>query len=161
MAGTAAPAPSRSLATGEMAVPAPVAAQIAPALVQVVHAAGLHHVSVQLNPGELGHVQIHIDRAPDGSAAVQVVVERPETLKLLIQDQAQLHRALDQAGLPQDGRSLNMSLGSPSSGTSDAGTGAPGQGFGGQPDRRPSHTPVQTAAIAHAAWQRAGIDITA
>jgi len=146
----------------EVAGAPPVAAQLAPVLVQVVHVAGLQHVTVQLNPEELGHVQVRIDRAPDGSAAVQVVVERPETLKLLIQDQAQLHRALDQAGLSQDGRSLNLSLGSPSSGNPDAGTGAPGQGFGGQPDRRPSgRTPVQTAAIAHAAWQRAGIDITA
>jgi len=130
-------------------------------VVQVVHTAGLRHVSVQLNPEELGHVQVHIDRAPDGSAAVLVVVERPETLRLLIQDQAQLHRALDQAGLPQDGRSLNLSLGSPGNGNSDAGAGAPGQGFGSQPERRPARNPAQTAAIAHAAWHRAGIDITA
>lgn len=165
MAGTGAPgiAPSPSLPVtkADATAPAAAAAQLAPALVQVVHAVGLRHVSVQLNPDELGHVQVHIDRAPDGSAAVQVVVERPETLKLLIQDQAQLHRALDDAGLPQDGRSLNLSLGSPSGGNPDAGTGPPSQGFGGQPDRRPGRTPAQTAALAHAAWQRAGIDITA
>ena len=155
------PATSAAASVTASAPPATAAAaQVAPVLVQAVHAGGAKHVTVQLNPDELGHVQIRIERGTDGSAAVQVLVERPETLKLLIQDQAQLHRALDSAGLPQDGRSLTMTLNTPDAGNasrqSDAGP--PGQGFSrGQPDRR-YEPPAQPS---RAAWLRAGVDITA
>ncbi len=44
------------------------------------------------------------------------VVDRPETLKLMLADQPQLHRALDAAGLPQDGRNVTLSLATPNPG---------------------------------------------
>lgn len=166
----AAPAASPLASAGAPAVTP--AAQMAPVLVHIARSSGMQHVTIQLSPDELGHVQVHIDRASDGSAVVQVTAERPETLKLLIQDQAQLHRALDDAGVPQDGRSLSLTLGPPSQtpsgaslgGGGDAGrqadSGPMGQGSPhGQPDRRAGQTSSLTAA--RAAWQRAGIDITA
>lgn len=153
------------------------AAQLAPALVQIGHAAGSNHITVRLDPLELGSVAIRIDRGNDGAAAVQVTVERPETLRLLLSDQPQLQRALDAAGLPQDGRTVTVTLATPEPGTSggssasaggDGSSGANpgGGGFGGQPGDRPGQRASRTipiASIAHpsSGWLRAGIDITA
>ena len=41
-----------------------------------------------------------------------LIVERPQTLLLLLRDQDQLHRALDQAGVPADGRTVSFHLAS-------------------------------------------------
>ena len=103
--------------------------QLAPALVQLTHAGGGGQLTLQLNPGELGRVHIQIDRAADGSASVHVTADRPETLQLLVADQAQLHHALDSAGLPQDGRTLSLSLTRPDASAGDGfGAGAGGNG---------------------------------
>ena len=63
---------------------------------------GAQSMMLRLTPSELGTVQIQISRDRDGAASVSVLVERPETLRLLLHDQAQLQHALTQAGLPQD-----------------------------------------------------------
>lgn len=93
--------------------------QVAPALVQLTHTANGGQLTLQLNPNELGRVHIQIDRAADGSANVQVTADRPETLQLLVADQAQLHHALDSAGLPQEGRTLSLNLAKPETSTSE------------------------------------------
>jgi flagellar hook-length control protein FliK len=67
-------------------------------------------LTLRLDPVELGHVQIHIERPKDGPATVALTVERPETLLLLLRDQTQLHQALDQAGVPADGRAVSFHL---------------------------------------------------
>jgi len=68
------------------------------------------HLTIQLDPGELGRVQVHIERTPDGPARVELVVERPDTLLMLLRDQPQLHRALDLAGVPAADRTLQFQL---------------------------------------------------
>ncbi len=70
-------------------------------------------MTVRLDPEALGAVQVRIDRPKDGPARIEVTVERPETLSLLLRDQPQLQRALDQAGIPQDGRSLTFQIATP------------------------------------------------
>jgi flagellar hook-length control protein FliK len=147
--------------------------------VQIAHAGGGHQITLRLDPGELGHVDIRIERAADGSAAIQVTVERPETLKLMLADQPQLHRALDAAGLPQDGRSLTLSLATPNPGGGGNHPGPSGGGFGaaggqggsqgggqagantrqGQQQGRALPPPPQSGAASP--WMRAGVDITA
>ena len=172
-----APTPSRA-ATPASPEPATPVAQLTPALVQIAHGGGGHQITLRLDPAELGHVDIRIDRAADGSAAVQVTVDRPETLKLMLADQPQLHRALDAAGLPQDGRSVTLSLATPNPGggggahdhSSPTGNdfgaaGGRGDGQGGantrqgRPQGRPSPLPPQSGAAS--LWMRAGVDITA
>ena len=44
----------------------------------------------------------------DGPAQVTVTAERPQTLDLLVRDQARLSRALDQAGVRAEGRSVDL-----------------------------------------------------
>jgi hypothetical protein len=83
------------------------AQQIAPALLAVTQGQdGVQRVTVRLHPAELGMVQVQIERPPGGPATVAITVERAETLQMLVQDQPQLHRALDQAGVPAQGRSI-------------------------------------------------------
>jgi len=87
------------------------AGQVAPALVSLAQApGGAQRLTLHLEPATLGHVQIQIDRAPDATARVEITVQRPQTLDLLIRDQPQLQHALDQAGVPADGRTLTLHL---------------------------------------------------
>ena len=74
---------------------------------------GAQRLTVRLDPPELGQVQVRIDRPPDAPARVEITVEKPETLTLLLRDQPQLQHALDQAGVPPEGRSVTFHIASP------------------------------------------------
>jgi flagellar hook-length control protein FliK len=166
----AANATMRTAAPEASAAAKPPAAQLAPVLVQLAHSAAGTQMTLRLDPLELGHVQVQISRAADGTATVQVTAERPETLRLLIADQPQLHRTLSEAGFAQDGRSLTFSLATPDSGAGGGGTGGNG-GFAGSQSGHGQHRPgapfndhpAYRAAADTAAtpWLRAGVDITA
>ena len=178
------PAPSLPQKTEKpatAAAPAAPAAQIAPALVSVIRAPnGAQHLTVRLEPAELGQVEVHVDRSAGAPVRVDITVQRPETLSLLLRDQPQLQRALDQAGLPADGRSLTFHIAPPSPTTatashgsglaSGAGGGSGGgthPGFGGQHSGTPRWAPPANDRMADGTnptlvrWLRAGIDITA
>ena len=147
-------------AAGSAATQAVPAAQLAPALVALGRGpAGSHRLSLQLAPPELGRVEIRLDRTADGPARVVVSVQRPETLHLLLRDQAGLHRALDQAGVSAQGRSLSFQLGSggggnPSGGASSRPDGA--AGGRGEPSGVAATPPPPAPRFV-----RAGLDITA
>ena len=85
-------------------------------------------MTLHLAPAELGAVQIGIERAPDGPAKVSLLVERPETLLLLMRDQPALHRALDAAGLPAEGRTLHFGLAQPGPASTTAAPALPNPG---------------------------------
>jgi flagellar hook-length control protein FliK len=88
----AAPPPSAAAAPP----PASPVAQVAPALVSLGNTSdGTQHITMRLQPPELGQVQIRIERPADAPARVEITVERSETLTLLLRDQPQLQRALD------------------------------------------------------------------
>jgi flagellar hook-length control protein FliK len=165
--------------------PAPVAppvAQIAPALVQIGHAPdGAQRLTLRLDPPELGHVQVRIERPPEAPARVEITVEKPETLQLLLRDQPQLQRALDQAGVPAEGRSVTFHIASPepaprsepptAPAPSVASGGLSGDGShgtarqGGHPQRQATDTPhtvdTEFTPTALQGWMRGGLDITA
>jgi flagellar hook-length control protein FliK len=134
------------------------------------------HLTIRLDPAELGRVQVHIERAPGGAARVELVVERPDTLLLLLRDQPQLHRALDLAGVPIADRTLqfhlapsvtaNLGTATPQS-NADAG---PGQQRPGQPQHRgsnngsagsPDNSTLRSILRPATAFRRAGVDIMA
>jgi flagellar hook-length control protein FliK len=158
------------------------AAQLAPALVQIGHAPdGAQRLTVRLDPPELGHVQVRIDRPSEASARVEITVEKAETLTLLLRDQPQLQRALDQAGVPAEGRSVTFHVASPDpaphsdpSTTPAPGVAAGGPGGdgshgaarnGGHSGRQHAGTPDSTdtefTPIVPLGWVRGGLDITA
>jgi len=177
-ATTVAPAIPMTTTAPQQAV-APPHQQIAAAL---VGATAPHSLTLRLSPEALGQVEIHISRPPDGPASVRIAVERPSTLQLLHQDQPELQRALDQAGLPPD-RSISLHLAQPEpppalplhtaaaaspgpgQDASSSGMGSNAQGGTGQHANRPPRgltaapdTPAESQTIA---WQRIGIDVTA
>jgi flagellar hook-length control protein FliK len=100
---------------------------VVPAVVAVA-IGGAGRITVMLEPGELGRVEISVERQND-AAQVVILAERPETLALLQRDHRELDRALTQAGLQAEGRALSFGL-------------SGGDGGSGQPQRRrdaPTH----------------------
>ncbi len=91
---------------------APPMRQVEAAVVQLVRGQGGDTLTIRLDPGGLGRVQVRIDRA-DGAPRVVVAVERADTLMTLSRDQPQLERALDAAGVAREGRVVAFSLGLP------------------------------------------------
>ena len=93
-------------------------------VVAVAISGGVARLSVALEPVELGRVEISVERSGD-TADVRILAERPETLALLQRDQRELDRALTQAGIAAEGRSV--SLGLAAGGDSAGGEGRPSQ----------------------------------
>ncbi|WP_162530519.1 flagellar hook-length control protein FliK [Rhodovastum atsumiense] len=111
VAAVTSPSPSIPQAAATPAVPLPQAGpaqQAAPALISLVSRPGAQQVTVRLDPVELGGLQIRIERRGDGPTRIILTTERAATAELLQRDQPALHRALDQAGLPADGRSIEV-----------------------------------------------------
>jgi hypothetical protein len=100
-----------------------------------VTAGSARDITIHLQPGTLGAVQVRIARAEDGTASVTLQAEKPDTLHALQQDAAHLHQALDRAGLPSAGRQVTYELAtglSAPGGQGSAGAGlSNGSGFGG------------------------------
>jgi hypothetical protein len=143
---------------------------------------------MKLEPPELGQVQIRIDRPADNAPAhIAITVERAETLQLLLRDQPQLQRALDQAGVPAEGRTISFHVvtpepaarsetaiapaptGSSSAMGGDLSHGASRQGErSAQPEIQQRTTgsaddnaTVEAIPIMPMRWLRTGLDITA
>ena len=171
-----------SQSAGKGPEPAAPAHQVAAPLVAFASGAnGNQRLTVRLDPEALGTVQVRIDRPKDGPARVEVTAERPETLALLQRDQPQLQRALDQAGVPPDGRTLvfqaapqpHLASANPlpdpgqgsGGGQSQAGGGRDGNGGASSGNGRPGDLggDEQAAWVAQAARRmaRPGLDITA
>ncbi len=129
----------------------PPDAQLAAVAARLQAAPAGGHLTIRLAPAELGQVQIRLTRTAGGGASIVVGVERPETLAAFQSGMAQLHQALDSAGVPQlrsvalhlaasdaTGSSLPASAGSQGSQTHAAtghgsfGQEAAGQGGGSQ-----------------------------
>jgi flagellar hook-length control protein FliK len=167
---TAAAGAARSVAPTTVqaaAHPSGPAAQIAPTLISVAQSAsGTHRLTIRLDPPELGTVQIRVEHPVDAPIQVEINVQRPETLTLLMRDQPHLQHALDQAGVPAEGRTLNFQL-DPQDQRGTAGD--PGSG---QARRSPTPQPAAqqmqadpddpsdpTTGIQR--WSRVALDITA
>jgi flagellar hook-length control protein FliK len=168
-----APAAASSLVTANPPSPA---AQVAPALLSLARAPdGAPRMTLTLQPPELGQVEIRIDRPTDAPARVEISVERPDTLTLLQHDQPQLQRALDQAGVPAEGRSLTLQIANPpatgghglnaGAGGAGGGTDPGGSGRGTAPaqqgDANGDDEALSDAVLPLPRWLRAGLDITA
>ena len=103
-------APLPSTAAREAPAPPP-ARQLAPVVVSLALGRGDEALTISLDPGELGRVEVSIGQGKE-AGQVRIVAERPETLALLQRDQRDLDRALNQAGLGDMARSMSFSLAS-------------------------------------------------
>ncbi len=72
--------------------------------------AGRTRFNVQLEPAELGRVEVKLDFGRDGGVKAVVAVERAETFELLQRDGQSLERALRDAGFSSERMSLHYDL---------------------------------------------------
>ena len=161
-----APAPSAQIAPAE----SPPVTQVSAAVAGVMtnSSPGTQSVTVHLKPEELGVVRIQVDQTTAGTAHVAIAAERPETLQLLRHDEPNLMRALDQAGVPTEGRTVSFQVEPAVASSRSGGTGTgPDTSERGQNDgsaRRDdgsSSNPGQDQRQSRVRWLRAGLDITA
>lgn len=155
--------------------PASPAGQVGPVLasfaVSAAHPGAPQNMVIRLDPAELGRVQVRIERPAEGPARVELVVERADTLLLLLRDQPQLQRALDLAGVPSADRTLQFHLAPPDAGSGQLAAQAnadhgQGQHRPGQPQSNRSGFAGRVSNLSEpisgpAAFRRAGVDITA
>lgn len=71
---------------------------------------GNDRVSIQLNPYEMGRIDVQLEIGSEGKLRAKVMVENPATLEMLQKDAKNLEKALQEAGLQTDGDSLTFSL---------------------------------------------------
>lgn len=91
------------------APPIPVADQIATHIGKAIKDE-VKAINVQLNPEELGRVDIRLEFGQDGRVSAHIVADNQQALDLLQRDQRALERSLADAGLKTDNSSLNFSL---------------------------------------------------
>ncbi len=65
---------------------------------------------IELDPPELGRVNVTLEIGPEKTAKVHVLAEKPETFLMLQRDAALLERALQDAGLDANSASLSFEL---------------------------------------------------
>ena len=71
---------------------------------------GKSRFEIQLDPADLGRIDVRIDVDRNGQVTSHLTVEKPETLSMLRQDAPQLQRALDDAGFKTGDGGLQFSL---------------------------------------------------
>jgi flagellar hook-length control protein FliK len=84
---------------------------------------GSSKITIQLNPPDLGKVDVRLEIGADGkTSGVTITASNQDTLNLLQRDAQGLTRALNDAGLTTDSGSLNFSLGGGQQNQTQAGT---------------------------------------
>ena len=86
-----------------------VAEQVAIGLRQAVKG-DVDHIQIQLQPAELGAIDVKLNVNHDGRVTMVVSADRSDTLNLLQQDASMLAQALRDAGLQADNSSLSFNL---------------------------------------------------
>ncbi len=71
---------------------------------------GKGQVTIQLEPAELGRIEIRLAASGDGAIRAAIMAESPETLELLQSDARALERALQDAGIRTNSDSLSFNL---------------------------------------------------
>ncbi|MFY9288443.1 MAG: flagellar hook-length control protein FliK [Alphaproteobacteria bacterium] len=119
---------SRATQGGTTGLPSPVE-QVVLQLHRNVKS-GNDQMMLQLNPAELGRVNIKLSIAQDGKVKGTVMADNPATLDMLLKDVRGLERALQDAGLRADPGSLQFSLSGQAQQNKDQGNGKTSSGKG-------------------------------
>lgn len=88
---------------------APTTEQVRVAIHQV-DKDGLDKITIQLEPLELGRVEVHMLRGADGHAQISFTIDKPETFDSLSRDARVLERSLQEAGIKADTGSMQFNL---------------------------------------------------
>ncbi|MEQ8332913.1 flagellar hook-length control protein FliK [Nisaea sp.] len=90
-------------------LPTPATEQVRVKLVKAAQG-GLDRIKIQLNPSELGKVEVRLEFGADGGVRGTVIIDKPETMDLLQRDAKQLERALQDAGFKTGGDGLDFQM---------------------------------------------------
>lgn len=71
---------------------------------------GINRFEIQIDPPELGRIDVAMEIGKDGRVTAHMTVDRPETLDMLQRDARALEKALQDAGLDADDDTLEFSL---------------------------------------------------
>ncbi len=110
--------------------------------------ADLDRITLQLEPADLGRVDVRMDVRSDGSTQVVFTAERSETLDMLQRDARGLERTLQEAGVKADAGSMEFNLRQQAGGQAafhESGDGAPRQ-FSQQQSNESGATSGSTAS---------------
>jgi flagellar hook-length control protein FliK len=112
--GTSAPqaaqhATAMQVAARQLSQHIPAGEQVAVQIKRGV-ADGHDKISIRLDPGNLGKVEVKMEVGHDGRLMAVVAADKPDTLAMLQKDAAQLEQALRDAGLKADSNSLSFTL---------------------------------------------------
>jgi flagellar hook-length control protein FliK len=88
---------------------APVADQVSVAIRQA-KAEGINHITIQLDPADLGRVEVKLHVGNDGQTSVAFTVDKPSTFDTLSRDAHNLERSLQDAGIKADTGSMQFNL---------------------------------------------------
>ncbi len=89
--------------------------------IQTAVKSGIDRISIQLNPAELGKIEVKMELGDDGQLRAVISAEKPETLELLQKDARGLEKSLQDAGLKTDMNSLAFQKGGDGRGPSTEG----------------------------------------
>ncbi|MFZ4124557.1 MAG: flagellar hook-length control protein FliK [Rickettsiales bacterium] len=71
---------------------------------------GVDRITIQLNPQDLGRVEVKMDIAADGMSQISFLVDKADTFDLLQRDARSLERMLHDAGVRADAGSMEFNL---------------------------------------------------
>ena len=90
--------------------PHPGTNMVAAQMKRVASGGEAKQITLQLDPPELGRVEVRMEFGNDKKVTTFIVAEKNETLLMLQRDQAALERALQNAGLDTDSSAMNFEL---------------------------------------------------
>lgn len=137
--------------------PTPAGEQVAVRIASAVRQ-GVDRISVQLEPQDLGRVDIKLDVSKDGRVHATISADRHDTLDLLQRDSRTLERTLQQAGLKADSDSLNFNLRGDGQDRQQAGTNG-GSGGPVVPTAFADDEPIADAALYRSVNSTSALDI--
>ena len=96
-------------AAGQMVNHAPVSGQVQVAVTRGLHD-GIQQMTIQLDPADLGRVEVHMHTQSDGQTHLSFIVDKPQTLDSLSRDARSLERSLQDAGVKTDAGNMQFNL---------------------------------------------------
>ncbi len=132
----------------------------------------MDRVTIQLDPVELGRVEVNLQRGSDGHSQITFTVDKPETFDQLSRDARLLERSLQEAGIKADAGSMQFNLRQqpqPQMGNGTGGERQPGQQASNEASENEGVAPVGSTSLHVAAAStrnyllnlREGVDISA
>lgn len=128
---------------------------------------GIEQITVQLDPLELGRVEVNIRTDRDGQTQIAFLVDKPETFDSLSRDARALERSLQEAGIKADTGSMQFNLRQQSQPQLHSDLNGQGQRHQHEPSAHTKTESAGTIAAAEVAGRhyifsvREGVDISA